>query len=154
MYEECGILTTNHTNSSSANCARTIKQVEKDKFVFFKKECYEIYACVYAVNKKLGAGFLEAIYQEAFEIELKKKNIPFFSQKELEISYDGIPLKKKYIADIICYDKIIIEIKAVSKIDNQHRAQLMNYLKATGCKLGLLVNFNSFPKAEIIRIVK
>ena len=68
--------------------------------------------------------------------------------------YDGIPLVNKYIADIVCYEKIIIELKAVSKINNQHKAQLMNYMAATGIKLGLLVNFNSSPKTEIIRIVR
>jgi len=106
------------------------------------------------VNKKLGTGFLEAVYQEALEIELRRKNIPFVSQQELEILYDGIPLVNKYVADMVCYEKIIIELKAVSKINNQHRAQLMNYMAATGYKLGLLVNFNSFPKSEIIRIVR
>jgi len=106
------------------------------------------------VNRKLGSGFLEAVYQEALELELKRKNIPFTSQKKLEILYDGIPLVNKYIADIVCYEKIIIELKAVSKIIDQHKAQLMNYLAVTGYKLGLLVNFNSFPKSEIIRIVR
>jgi GxxExxY protein len=102
----------------------------------------------------LGVGFLEAAYQEALEIELRRKNIPFVSQQELEILYDGIPLKQKYVADIVCYDKIILEIKAVSKINDQHKAQLMNYLSATGLKLGLLINFHSYPKTEIIRMVK
>jgi len=122
--------------------------------VLFKEECYEIYGCIYAVNRKLGAGFLEAVYQEALEIELSRKNIPFVSQQELEILYDGVPLTSKYVADIVCYGKIIIELKAVSKINDQHKAQLMNYITATGFKLGLLVNFNSFPKTEIIRMAK
>jgi GxxExxY protein len=122
--------------------------------LLFKEECYEIYGCIYAVNRKLGSGFLEAVYHEAFEIELQRKNIPFVSQQELEILYDGIPLVNKYIADIVCYEKIIIELKAVTKITNQHKAQLMNYMTASGYKLGLLVNFNSFPKAEIIRLVR
>ena len=122
--------------------------------ILYKDECFEIYGCIYVVNRKLGTGFLEAVYQEAFEIELRRKNIPFVSQKELEILYDGIPLVNKYIADIVCYEKIIIELKAVSKINNQHKAQLMNYMTATGFKLGLLVNFNSFPKSEIIRMVR
>jgi len=87
------------------------------------------------------------------EIELKRANIPFTTQQELDVLYDGIPLTQKYISDIICYDKIIVEIKAVSKIVEHHKAQLINYLKITGYKLGLLVNFGSFPKAEIIRIV-
>jgi len=120
----------------------------------FKDECYKINGCVYAVNKKLGAGFLEAVYQEALEIELNRENIPFVSQQELVILYDDIPLTKKYVADVVCYDKIIIEIKAVSKINAQHKAQLMNYLAVTGFKLGLLVNFGSYPRAEISRVVR
>jgi GxxExxY protein len=137
--------TTNQTNQH--------EQEEKPNLLF-KDECYVIYSCIYAVNKKLGSGFLEAVYQEALEIELKRNNVPFVSQSELKIIYDGIPLTKKYVVDIICYDKIIIEIKAASKIINQHKAQLMNYLAATGFRLGLLVDFNSFPKAEIIRMVR
>ena len=134
--------TTNHTNQ------------HEQKDLLFKDECYKIYGCIYAVNKKLGVGFLESIYQEALEIELKREKIPFSSQQELEILYDGIPLTKKFVADIICYDKIVMELKAVSKIDNHHKAQVMNYLAATGFKLGLLVNFGAFPKAEIIRVVR
>ena len=122
--------------------------------LLFKDECYKIYGCIFTINKKLGTGFLEAVYQEALAIELKQKNIPFVSQQELEILYNGVPLVKKYVADIVCYGKIIIEIKAVQKITNQHKAQLLNYLTATGFKLGLLINFNSFPKAEIIRMVR
>ena len=125
-----------------------------DTNIIFKEECYQINSCIYAVNEKLGCGFLEAVYQEALEIELRRKNIPFVSQQEIEILYDGIPLTKKYIADLVCYDKIIIEIKAVSKTNDYHRAQLINYLAATGYKVGLLVNFSSFPKAEIIRLVR
>jgi len=135
-------LTTNHTNSH--------EQIE----IVFKQERFDINSCIYAVNRKLGIGFLEAVYQEALEIELRRKKIPFVAQSELKILYDGIPLSNKYIADIVCYDNIIIELKTVSKINNQHRAQLMNYLAATGFNLGLLVNFNSYPKADIIRIVR
>jgi len=122
--------------------------------MLFKDECFKIYGCIYAVNKKLGSGFLEAVYQEALEIELRRENIPFLSQQNLEIVYDGVPLTHKYTADIVCYDKIIIELKAITKISNQHKAQLMNYLAATGYRLGLLVNFSSYPKAEIIRMVR
>ena len=140
------------TNSIFFTTNNTNKHEQED--IILKDECYAINGCIYSVNEKLGCGFLEAVYQEALEIELKRKNIPFVSQMELEILYDNIPLKHKYIADIVCYDKIIIEIKSVSKINNQHKAQLMNYLAATGYKLGLLINFNSFPKTEIIRVVK
>jgi GxxExxY protein len=134
--------TTNHTNQ------------HEQKDILYKEECYKINNCIYEVNRKLGVGFLEAVYQEALEIELRRNNIPFISQKELKILYDGIPLKSKYTADLVCYEKIIIELKAVSKINNQHKAQLINYMAATGYKLGLLVNFNSYPKSEIIRLVK
>ncbi|MDR1869740.1 MAG: GxxExxY protein [Treponema sp.] len=133
---------------------RTDTNHHEQNKILYGEECYKIYGCIYTVNKKLGPGFLEAVYQEALEIELKRENIPFVSQKELRVLYDGIPLKSKYIADIVCYEKIIIEIKAISKINNQHKAQLMNYLAATGFRLGLLVNFSSFPKSEIIRMVR
>jgi len=139
--------TTNHTNTY-------LRYAHEQKDIFYKNECYEIYGCIYSVNRKLGAGFLEAVYQEALEIELRKKSIPFVSQQELEILYDGIPLKSKFIVDLVCYEKIIIELKAVSKLNNQHRAQLMNYMTATNYKLGLLVNFNSYPKSEIVRLVR
>ena len=140
-------LTTNRTFGSHTN------QHEKVD-ILYEKECFDIYSCIFSSYRKLGTGFLEAVYQEALEIELKRKNIPFVSQHGLEILYDGFPLSSKYITDIICFDKIIIEIKAVSKINNQHKAQLLNYLTATGLNLGLLVNYNSYPKAEIIRVVK
>jgi len=142
-----------NTNTAKKFTTNQTNQHEQ-KDILFKDECYKIYGCIYAVNKKLGAGFLEAVYQEALEIELKRENIPFVSQQKLGILYDGIPLTNKYVADIVCYDKIIIEIKAVSKTNNQHKAQLMNYLAVTGFRLGLLVNFNSYPKAEIIRMVR
>ena len=128
--------------------------MENNNEVFFKDECYKNNGCIYEVNRKLGTGFLEAVYQEALEIELARENIPFVSQQELRILYDGIPLSHKYVADLICYDKIIIELKAVSRIIDQHKAQLLNYLAVTGYKLGLLVNFNAYPKAEIIRMVR
>ena len=139
--------TTNHTNLHE-------QLIAAKRDLLFKDECFRIYGCIFAVNRKLGSGFLEAVYQEALEIELRRKMIPFIAQQELEVLYDGIPLVNKYIADIVCYEKIIIELKAVSRISNQHKAQLMNYLAATGFRLGLLVNFNSFPKSEIVRMVR
>ena len=137
-------------NDSTTNLTNHHEQGD----ILFKDECFEIYSCIFAVNRKLGAGFLEAVYQEALEIELRRRNIPFISQQELEIFYDDIPLANKYIADIVCHNKIILELKAVSRINNQHKAQIMNYLAATGYKLGLLINFNSSPKSEIIRMVR
>ena len=140
-------------NSSTMNHTNITNTHERGDIIF-KEECFEIYGCIYAVNRKLGPGFLESVYQEAMEIELIRRKIPFIAKQELEILYDGIPLSNKYIADIVCYKKIVIELKAVSVINNQHKAQLLNYLAATGYKLGLLINFNSYPKSEIIRILR
>ena len=93
------------------------------------------------VYNTLGAGFLEAVYQEALAIELTKRGIPYEREKDLKIYYDGQELKQTYRADFVCYDNIIVEIKAVASLNDSHRSQVFNYLKATGFKLGLLFNF-------------
>ncbi|MCB1148234.1 MAG: GxxExxY protein, partial [Leptospiraceae bacterium] len=98
--------------------------------------------------------FLESVYQEALEKEFLLQNIPFKRQIEIEISYKDQVLDHKYRADLICYDTIILELKACKAIEPIHRAQVMNYLKATKMKLGLLINFNSFPGVKIERIVR
>lgn len=105
------------------------------------------------VYNTLGCGFLEAVYQEALEIELDKRHIPYEREKELEICYDGIKLGKKYVADFVCYGKIILELKAVKELDDSHRSQLYNYLKATGFKLGFLINFGKYDELQIERRV-
>lgn len=121
--------------------------------LIYKEESFQIRGAVFEVYKEKGCGFLEPVYQECMEKELELSKIPFQSQKELGLSYKGETLKQKYIPDFICFDKIIVELKSVSELIPKHRAQLMNYLKATGFKLGLLVNFGSYPKVEIERIV-
>jgi GxxExxY protein len=121
--------------------------------IIFKEESYKIQGAVFSVYRAMGVGFLEAVYQECLEIEFAKCGIPFLSQADIELKYRGQQLQQYYIADFICYEKIIIEIKAISEILDIHRAQVLNYLKATGFRLGLLVNFNSFPRATIERIV-
>jgi GxxExxY protein len=121
--------------------------------MLYKDECYKINGCVFEVYKQLGSGFLEAVYQEALEYQLNKEGIPFEAQKTIQIYYDGLPLRQFYKADIICFDKILIELKSVSTITNEHKAQLFNYLKATKLELGLLVNFGSYPKVEIQRMI-
>ena len=93
------------------------------------------------VHKTLGCGFLEPVYQEALAIELNKQHIPFQKEKVLSIIYKDVELEKKYVADFVCFDKIVIELKALSSLNSEHEAQLLNYLKATGYKLGLLINF-------------
>lgn len=106
------------------------------------------------VYNTLGHGFLEAVYQEALEIEFKKQNIPYEREKELTIFYEGKPLEKKYYADFVCYGKVIVELKAVANLDDSHRSQVYNYLKATGYKLGLLFNFGNYKQLEIERKVR
>ena len=125
-----------------------------DTNILYKEECFQIYHAIYEVHNHLGSGFLESVYQEALEIELKKENIPFEPQKKLQIFYDNKPLTQFFKADIICFDKILLELKAVTKITNEHKAQLMNYLTATKIKLGLLVNFGTHPKVEICRMIR
>ncbi len=126
---------------------------ERKEKILYKDECYLIQGAIFDVYREMGAGFLESVYQECLEKELNIQSIPFLSQPELHLSYKGETLNQKYKPDFICYDKIILELKAVKEISAIHKAQLMNYLKATELKLGLLVNFNHYPKVEIIRIV-
>ena len=119
----------------------------------YPNESYAIRGAAMRVYNVLGSGFLEAVYQEALEIELEKRNIPYEKEKELEIYYDGIKLGKKYIADFVCYDKIILELKAVKELEDSHRSQIYNYLKATGFKLGFLINFGKYDELQIERKV-
>ncbi len=120
--------------------------------VLFPEESYAIQGAIFDVYKEMGCGFLEAVYQECLDKELSKRDIPFQPQVELQLNYKGEKLNQTYKPDFICYDKIVVEIKAVKELTSEHKAQLLNYLKATGLELGLLVNFGSHPKIEIIRI--
>lgn len=94
-----------------------------------------------AVHRELGQGFLEPVYQEALAIEFGYQGIPFVREQELSIMYRGVELNKLYKADFVCYNSIIVELKALSDLNNDHVAQLINYLKATNLKVGLLINF-------------
>ena len=109
--------------------------------IYLSNESYSITGAAMQVYNTLGAGFLEAVYQEALAIELTKRGIPYEREKDLKIYYDGQELKQTYRADFVCYDNIIVEIKAVASLNDSHRSQVFNYLKATGFKLGLLFNF-------------
>lgn len=109
----------------------------------FKDECYRIFGACMEVSNELGSGFLEAVYQEALCYEFSDQDIQFESQKLMNIVYKGHPLKKKYIADFICYGEIILEIKAIDTLKAEHISQVVNYLKATGKQIGLLVNFGT-----------
>lgn len=108
-----------------------------------KAETYKIIGCAMEVHSSLGSGFLEAVYHEALAIEFERKEIPFKQEQRLEIYYKEQTLSKYYIADFICDDKIIIEIKATKEIAGIDEAQVINYLKATGLKIGLLINFGA-----------
>ena len=121
--------------------------------IIYKEESYKIVGAAFDVYNKLGHGFLEAVYQEALEIEFQRRNIPYEREKELKIIYDGVELKQTYKADFVCYEKIIVELKAVSELDDAHRSQVYNYLHATGYKLGLLYNFGCSDELEKERIV-
>ena len=120
----------------------------------FKDESYRIQGAIFEVYREMGNGFLESIYQECLTNEFKRQNIPFISQRELILYYKGERLQQTYKPDFICYDKIIIEIKSVKELSNEHIAQVHNYLKATKLELGILVNFNHYPKAQVERIVR
>jgi GxxExxY protein len=104
---------------------------------------YQIIGAALEVHKELGSGFLEAVYQEALEREFTYQKIPHKSQPAVRIEYKGKPLKKKYEPDFICYDDVIVEIKAMDKLSSNEHAQIINYLKASKLKVGLLINFGS-----------
>ena len=122
--------------------------------LLYKDESYAIRGAIYEVYKEMGPGFLEAVYQECLEKEFSLRGIPFSAQRQLRPSYKGERLKQTYVPDFICYDAIIIEIKGVRAIVPEHRAQLLNYMKATDIQLGFLANFGHHPRVEIERMVK
>jgi GxxExxY protein len=118
----------------------------------YKQECYDIIGAAMEVHRTLGPGFLEGVYQEALEIELETAGIPYDKEVLIDINYKGIILDKKYIADFVCYDEIIVELKAIEMLAPEHTAQVLNYLKATRSRLGLLMNFGG-PQLQHKRII-
>lgn len=119
----------------------------------FEDESYRIRGAVFEVYREMGCGFLEAVYQECLEKEFTKAKIPFVTQAELTLHYKGERLKQVYKPDFICFEKIIVEIKAVKELTDEHRAQVYNYLRVAKFELGLLINFSHYPKAQIERFV-
>ncbi len=113
-----------------------------------KEDSYKIVGAAMEVFNQLGHGFLEAVYQEALEREFKSRGIPYEREKELTIYYKGEPLEQTYKADFICYEDIIVELKAVTILQDSHRSQVYNYLRATKNKLGLLINFGNSDGLE------
>ena len=121
--------------------------------LIYKEEVYQIIGAAMEVHRELGCGFLEAVYQEALELEFLFRKIPYDKEAKLNIFYKERLLNKHYTADFICFDKIIIELKALSGLTLEHESQLLNYLKATNLKVGLLINFGR-QSLEYKRMVK
>jgi len=121
--------------------------------LILKDEVFAIIGAAIEVHRVLGSGFLEPVYQEAMEIESASRILPFEPQKIIRIDYKGRLLKKEYIADLIYYNQIIVELKALDKLTGKEESQILNYLKATKMKVGLLINFGSSPKLEWKRFV-
>ena len=120
--------------------------------MIYAEESYAIMGACFKVHNEKGCGFTEPIYQECLEIELRHLGIPFVAQPEMKLSYRGQTLQHTFRPDFVCYDKIILEIKALSNLIDDHRAQVLNYLNASGFQLGLLVNFGTHPKLQSERI--
>ncbi|MCB5278990.1 MAG: GxxExxY protein [Candidatus Cloacimonetes bacterium] len=131
----------------------TTENTEGHRKMILEDESYKIRGAVFEVYKELGSGFLEAVYQECLEKEFTTRGIPFIAQPELIITYKGEPLNQRYKPDFICYDCVILELKTAKELLPEHRAQIINYLKATQKPLGFLINFNSHPQVKIERFV-
>ena len=127
-------------------------RMDSNNKILYKEESFKIIGACMKVHRSLGAGFLEAVYEEALEKEFLIQNIPFKRQLKLELYYENEKLKKQYRADFVCYDAIILEIKSVSHIPNTFYAQLKNYLKCTKMELGMLINFG-MPSLFYKRII-
>jgi GxxExxY protein len=122
--------------------------------IIYRNESYAIIGACFEVYNEKGCGFLEPVYHECLEIEFEYQRIPAISKPSLTVSYRGRLLTQTYEPDFVCFEKIIVELKAVSALTDEHRAQLLNYLHATGFELGLLVNFGHYPKLEYERIAR
>jgi GxxExxY protein len=121
--------------------------------LIFREEAYKIVGACMEVHRTLGEGFLESVYQEALERELQMQAILYVREQRLQITYKGFTLDKYYIADFVCFNSVIVELKALPSLTTQHEAQMLNYLKATNLQLGLLVNFGT-KSLEYKRIIK
>ncbi|MCF7794437.1 MAG: GxxExxY protein [Candidatus Cloacimonetes bacterium] len=129
------------------------KPLSFDTELLYKEEVYEIVGAAIEVHKELGNGYLESVYKEAMEIVSQKRKIPFETQKKIPIHFKGTKLDKEFVADYVGYDKIIVEFKCIPKLTKVEVAQIINYLKATGMKVGVLINFRSRGKLEWKRYI-
>ncbi len=125
---------------------------EPHERLLYAQEVFAVQGAIFEVNGEIGAGFLEAVYQECLALEFTARGIPYVASPALGLAYKGEPLRQTYQPDFVCFDRIIIELKAVREFAPEHRAQVLNYLKAANMKLGLLVNFGATPKAKVERL--
>lgn len=126
---------------------------EPHEHLVHQEEVFRIQGAIYEVNRVLGSGFLEAAYQESLGLEFQARGIPFQAQPTLKLEYKGTALRAVYVPDFICFGAVLIELKAVSALAREHRSQIINYLKASDLRVGLLVNFGGAGRAQIERIV-
>ncbi len=124
------------------------------KVFLYKDEGYNLLGACFSVYKEMGNGYLESVYQECLAIEFENLGIPFIQKPSLQIKFRDVPISQHYIPDFVCYDKIIVELKSVSKICDEHRSQLFNYLKITGFKVGYIINFGHYPLLEHERFTR
>ena len=124
-----------------------------DEMIIYKEESYKIMGACFEVYREMGCGFLEPVYQECLEKEFTNDRIPYISQQNIKIKYKGELLDQTFRPDFVCYEKIILEIKAVSELIEAFEAQILNYLNASKYKLGILINFGHHPKLEYKRFV-
>ncbi|HWE45562.1 MAG TPA: GxxExxY protein [Caulobacteraceae bacterium] len=121
--------------------------------LLLEAETFELRGAFFEVSRVMGHGFLEAVYQECLGLEFERRGIPFKTGCPLSLTYKGLALKQTYVPDYICYDRIVVELKATREVAPEHRSQVLNYLKAANLKLGFLVNFGCAPQARIERLV-
>lgn len=121
--------------------------------MIYEEETFAIRGAAFEVYKQMSNGFLEAVYQECMAHEMLARGIPFIAQPNLKLMYKDKMLEQSYKPDFVCFDKIIVELKAVRAVAEEHKSQVINYLRATGFKVGLVVNFGHYPKVQIERIV-
>lgn len=118
-----------------------------------KDETYQVLGACFEVYNEMGCGFLESVYQECLEKELSSCGIPYEAQQSIDLVFKGQELQKTFSPDLLCFGKIIVELKAVQRLAAEHRAQLINYLKACRLEVGLLVNFGSYPQLDYERVI-
>ena len=130
-----------------------MRDTPSDGSLLYAQEAFRIQGAIFEVNRVMGRGFLEAVYQECLALEFSARGIPFREMPAVALSYKAAALKQTYVPDFVCFDTIIVELKAVREIASEHRAQVLNYLHATGLPVGLLVNFGGATRATVERFV-